>query len=179
MPHTANLIAMYISLQHSLAFPFLLTSVLQVDCLVRFDDGTFGVIDFKTSQAAKSSSTYSRQLHAYALAIENPSTQSELLQGTVSDMGLVVYTPKDFHTPATENGDIAAALTGDLTYVQVPRDDKAFEGFLSEILDVLILPEAPPPPPPPPKRKWGASFSSCPYCQFLHDAKMRGLIHEH
>lgn len=148
-----------------------------MDCLVRFDDGTFGIIDFKTSQAAKSSATYSRQLHAYAMAVENPSTQSELIKGTVSDMGLVVYTPKDFHTPTSEDGAIAAALTGDLSYVQVVRDDKGFEKFLGDILDVLVLPEAPVAPPP--KGKWSGSFSSCPYCQYLHDAQTKGLIPGH
>lgn len=154
------------------------SSPAQIDCLVRFDDGTFGVVDFKTSQAAKSSSMYARQLHAYAFAVENPSEQSELVQGTVSDMALVVYTPNEFHTPTTANGGIAAALTGKLTYVHVPRDDDAFLKFLGEVLDVLTLQEAPPPPPPS-KGRWGGSHSSCPYCQFLHDAKTKNFIHGH
>lgn len=99
------------------------------------------------------------------------------MQGTVSDMGLVVYTPSEFHTPTTASGGIAAALTGKLTYVRVPRDDDAFLQFLGEILDVLTLPEAPAPPPS--KGRWGGSHSSCPYCQFLHDARERNLIHGH
>lgn len=95
-------------------------------------------------------------------------------------MGLVVYTPKEFHTPraaaAHEEGMAKhdAALTGELEYVHVPRDDDAFMSFLAEVLDVLLLPEAPPPPPPP--RGRGGSFSSCPYCQFLHDARKGGFL---
>lgn len=150
---------------------------IQVDALVRFDDKSYGIIDFKTSQAAKASETYSRQLHAYARALEDPSTNSELEGGTVSDMGLVVYTPGEFHTPTTEEGAVKAALTGDLTYVPVERDDKGFERFLGEVVDVLALP-GPPAPPPPSRARWGGgSFSSCPYCQFLHEAGEKGLIH--
>lgn len=153
----------------------------QVDCLVRFDDDTFGIVDFKTSSSVNSGSTYSRQLHAYTLALENPSLNSELEQGTVSDMSLIVYSPKEFHTPTQETGGFTAALTGDLTYLRVPRDDQTFLTFLTKITDVLTRPEAPPPPPP--RRKWGSgsggTFSSCPYCQYLHDAHEHGFIPSH
>lgn len=153
----------------------------QVDCLVRFDDKTFGVIDFKTSQSAKSA-LYARQLHAYAYALESPSPNSELARCRVSDMGLVVYTPTGFHTPRASSSSAAggqamtrhaAALTGELEYVHVPRDDGAFMNFLARVLDVLVLPQAPPPPPP---ARRGRSFSSCPYCQFLHEARQGGFL---
>ena len=84
-------------------------------------------------------------------------------------MGLVIYTPNAFHTPLAESGEFRGALTGDLTYVNVPRDDDAFMSFLGEVVDVLSLPEAPPPPPKG-RASWSGNFSSCPYCQFLHDA---------
>lgn len=42
------------------------------DIVVSFDDGTYGVIDFKTSNPSKDSALlYSRQLHAYAYALEH------------------------------------------------------------------------------------------------------------
>lgn len=97
-------------------------------------------------------------------------------------MGLVVYAPTEFHTPratsaaAAESHDVtlrAAALTGQLEYVHVSRDDDAFMSFLAEVLDVLVLPRAPPPPPP---AKRGGSFSSCPYCQFLYEARQGGFL---
>ncbi len=148
----------------------------QVDCLVRHEDGTFGVIDFKTSSVSKTANTYARQLHAYTYAIENPSEQSELVHGKVTNMGLVVFSPSQFHTPLRPDGGFAGALTGNFSYVHVERDDEAFEAFIGDILDVLELPEAPPPPKP--KRNgWSTgSFSSCPYCQFLHDARSNGLL---
>ena len=43
------------------------------DIIVSFDDGTYGVIDVKTSDHGKNSAwMYSRQLHAYAYALEHP-----------------------------------------------------------------------------------------------------------
>lgn len=127
------------------------------------------MIDFKTSSVSKSSKIYSRQLHAYAVAIENPSDKSELVQGKVSNMGLVVYSPSQFNTPQLPGGRFSAALTGDLSYVHIPRNDDEFMQFLGKIADVLALPEAPNPPPKN-KSSWTGTFTSCPYCQFLHDA---------
>ena len=146
--------------------------------MIRFDDGTFGIIDFKTSSVSKTSEIYARQLHAYAAAVENPSENSELVQGKVSDMGLVVFTPDQFHTPTDDKGQIRSALTGSLTYQHVPHNEEKFHAFLGEILDVLELPEAPQAPPP--KWKKGNSFSSCSYCDFLHRASKTGWIpHAH
>lgn len=153
-----------------------------IDCLVRFEDNTYGIVDFKTSSVAKSSKLYARQLHAYATALQNPSPGCELQQCTISDLGLVVYSPADFHTPTSDNRHVAAALTGQLTYAHIPYDYAAFETFLSQVLDVLALPEAPPPPRPTNTRSRSRSrsqpFSSCPYCTYLHDAQMHGLIPE-
>jgi PD-(D/E)XK nuclease superfamily len=139
-----------------------------LDCLVRFDDGTFGVIDFKTSDASRSSALYSRQLHAYAAAIERPAPGSELVQGTVSDLGLVIYQPDAF----TALAPTGAAMTGSLTYVNIPRDDDAFVAFLGSVMRIVEA-DDPPPPPKPTKKSWASVVTSCPYCQFLHDASAK------
>lgn len=149
--------------------------IIQIDCLVRFEDNSYGIIDFKTSSAAKSSKMYARQLHAYAAALKNPAPGSELKECTVSDLGLVVYSPAKFHTPMDANNKVSAALTGQLTYDHIPYDNEAFEAFLSDVLDVLNMEHAPRPPPP--KKGRSHSYSSCPYCQYLHEARMRGMIY--
>ena len=47
------------------------------DTVVEFSDGSFGVVDFKTSAAKPEHiEFYSRQLHAYAYALENPAPGS-------------------------------------------------------------------------------------------------------
>lgn len=150
----------------NIASPYL----LQLDCLVQYDDGTFGVIDFKTSSASRSAQMYGRQLHAYARAIESPSPASELIQGTVTDLGLVVYEPCKF-TALDPSG---AAMTGGLTYIPIERDDAAFDKFLSEIMDVVSL-EQPPRAPKKTGKPWSGSVTCCPYCQYLHDANDSAL----
>ena len=43
------------------------------DTVVEFDDGSYGVIDFKTSETKpEHAAFYSRQLHAYAYALQHP-----------------------------------------------------------------------------------------------------------
>lgn len=142
-----------------------------LDCLVAFDDGTFGIIDFKTSDVSKSSALYSRQLHAYAAAIERPGTGSELVQGTVSDLGLVIYQPEDFSALAPSG----AALAGKLEYVNIPRDDDVFVQFLGKVMTVLDA-DTVPPPPKPSRKSWSGTSTSCPYCQFLFDAQNKSLL---
>lgn len=143
-----------------------------IDGLVRFDDGTYGVIDFKTSSSAKPA-FYTRQLHAYAMALESPSNNSQLKKLTISQLALIVYSPSQFHTPQKNDRQFAAALTGDLKYVPVKRDDHEFNRFLQSVLKLLDR-EHPPPPPPP--GRWGGKFSCCPFCQYLHDAQKAALI---
>ena len=140
-----------------------------IDCLVQFDDNTYGIVDFKTSSlSSKSIAMYSRQLHAYAMALENPSPASELQRCEITDLGLIIYNPSDFHTPIGEDEDLesglaTAALTGKMKYLHVKREDAKFKSFLSSVLDVLTLEEAPPAPPP----RHHSDFSSCPYCDYV------------
>lgn len=145
--------------------------------MVHFDDDTYGIFDFKTSNAEKSAKTYARQLHAYASALENPSVGSDLARCKISSLGLVVYTPEKFHTPVDRAGDISSALTGSLSYVNIPYDPSTFSTFVSSMLDVLTSPI--PPDPPTGKSGRGKSFTSCPYCQYLHDATRNDLIPGH
>lgn len=143
-----------------------------LDCLIQFDDGSYGVIDFKTSSsAAKSSQLYSRQLHAYARGIEDPASGSELVQGRVSDLGLIIYEPSDFSSLLNSG----AAMTGGLKYIHMPRDDEGFVSFLGDIMDVVAEKE-PPAPPKPVKNAWPFPTTSCSYCQFLVDAKSKSLL---
>jgi hypothetical protein len=144
---------------------------VKLDCLVKFDDGTFGVIDFKTSNVSRSSHLYGRQLHAYATAIESPASGSELVPGIVSDLGLVIYEPSAFSALSPTG----AALTGALQYVNIPRDQDRFVSFLGDVVDLLAL-DDPPPPPPPQKKSWASVVTACPYCQFLHDAQKRSMM---
>ena len=116
----------------------------RVDVLVDCDDGTTGVVDFKTSEPGTDHlEKYARQLHAYAWALERPAAGTAL---TVSTLGLLCFEPTAFLGVGA-----AGALTGDVVWIPVERDDAAFSAFLSDVGSVL---EAPEPPAPAPNCAW-------------------------
>ncbi|KAA8493797.1 hypothetical protein FVE85_4934 [Porphyridium purpureum] len=153
----------------------------KVDCLVQFDDDkTFGIVDFKTSNqdTSNSKTSYERQLHAYALCLQNLSGGKEKSL-KISDLALIVYQPQLFvgvrrkaASPSDpQRREIGGRLDGNLKYVPLERDDTKFMRFLSEVLDILELP-APPPPPP-----QSANYNSgCPFCSYLVEGQASGHI---
>jgi hypothetical protein len=112
----------------------------KIDTLVRFDDNSFGVIDFKTSaRRAEHVRLYGRQLHAYAIALEMAAAGHVNLS-PIRRLGLLVYEPQKFAQLAMSE----ASLTGGMSWIPVERDDKKFFAFLGEILEVLERPGPPP-----------------------------------
>jgi hypothetical protein len=66
------------------------------DAVIAFDDGSYGIIDYKTSDAkAEQAAFYSRQLSAYAYALENAAPKA-LSLSPVTRLGLFVITPSRF-----------------------------------------------------------------------------------
>lgn len=129
-----------------------------LDTVVRFDDGTCGVVDWKTSaQAAEHIALYTRQLHAYAHALEHAAA-GRLGLGPVSRLGLLVFEPR-----AVSNGDRGVSVCGRLAWVEVERDDQAFFGFIAEVLSVL---EQPSPP---------GGTPLCAWCQYRDISRRTGL----
>jgi hypothetical protein len=129
------------------------------DTVVAFDDGTYGVIDFKTSsRRGEHIPLYRRQLHAYAYALENPAPGS-LGLGPISRLGLLIFEPSSYeHLP-----DQTAHLGGAVTWVPMERDDGTFLAFLGQVVSVLAQP-APPAPSP-----------DCPWCQYRAASRRTGL----
>jgi hypothetical protein len=106
-----------------------------LDALIHCDDGSVGVVDFKTAALnADLLGTYSRQLHAYAFALEQPGSGPPL---QVSALGLLCFLPDAFTTGHH------AALTGQLKWLEIERDDTAFLRFLIEVAGILDEPEPP------------------------------------
>jgi len=113
------------------------------DTVVRFDDASYGVIDFKTSSVKPSSKfLYARQLHAYAYALEHPA-EGKFSLSPVTRLGLLVYEPELM----THELGQKAHLEGSLKWVEIKRDDAAFLKFLGGVLDVLNAPDPPDPGP--------------------------------
>lgn len=122
----------------------------RIDTALAFDDGTYGVIDFKTSEPKPEHVMfYGRQLHSYALAVENPAPGA-LELSPVTQLGLLCVEPIAM---VDLDGDVA--YKGSSHFLEIERDDDAFMAFLSQVLYLLERPE-------PPERAPG-----CSYCSYL------------
>jgi hypothetical protein len=114
----------------------------RIDALVRFDDQTFAVVDFKTtSQSGNNVATYSRQLHAYAHALEN-AAPGQLALKPVVRLGLLIFEPRAFAFAGQ-----GATLSGSLTWQEIPRDDASFLSYLDDVAALLDSPSVPTPAP--------------------------------
>jgi hypothetical protein len=109
--------------------------------VIAFDDGSFGIVDYKTSDPRQEHAAfYSRQLSAYAFALENPAPGA-LGLAPISRLGLFIITPQHFERTMHDE----MVFTSRTTWVDVPRDDQAFLALLGQVLAVL---DAPIPPEP-------------------------------
>lgn len=129
------------------------------DTVVAFDDGTYGVVDFKTSEPKPSHvQFYGRQLHAYAYALQHPAA-GKLSLAPISKLGLLIVAPQAMDV--TPSGQIA--YLGGVTWMEIPQDEAAFLGFLGQVIGLLEQPEPPEP------------AENCLYCQYRATARQSGL----
>ena len=111
------------------------------DAIMAFEDGSYGIIDYKTSDASEEKAAfYSRQLSAYAYALENPDPGA-LSITPITHLGLFIITPNRFER--MPDGELAFGTR--TTWMDVPRDDAAFLAFLTGVVRLL---DAPTPPEP-------------------------------
>lgn len=109
------------------------------DAVVEFDDGTFGIVDYKTSEAKdEHAAFYSRQLSAYAYALENPAPKA-LALSPVTRLGLFVVTPDRYE----RNGSDETVFVNKTSWMDVPRDDVSFMNLLRDVMAVLDAPAPP------------------------------------
>lgn len=124
----------------------------RVDHLMQFNDGTWGLIDYKTTEIdQRKAKKYSRQLHAYAWALEN-SAPDEVCLTSVTRMGLLCLEPSTLHS-FTRGEQATVELRP--AWIEVERDDDAFARFLASV-GQLLLREVPPP-----------SSSGCSVCKYF------------
>jgi len=109
------------------------------DIVVSFDDGTYGVIDFKTGNPnTESVYLYIRQLHAYAYALEHPAPHA-LALAPITKLGLLYFYPSNINQQSIER----LSWEAEITWIEIAKDEQGFLGFIDKVLDVLELPEAP------------------------------------
>jgi hypothetical protein len=130
----------------------------RLDTVLAFDDGGYAVVDYKTSRPRPYHVTfYSRQLHAYAYALEHPAP-GKLHLAPVTRLGLLVFEPSALDRVGGER----LGYLGEVTWLEVAKDDGRFLAFLDEVLGVL---EQPAPP---------AGRDDCPWCAYRDAARERG-----
>jgi hypothetical protein len=128
------------------------------DTVVRFDDGSYGVVDFKTSTPKPSHlAFYGRQLRAYAYALEH-AAPGKFQLGPVSRLGLLVVEPNAIDRMP----DGRLAYLGGVTWQEIPSDENSFLAFLAEVLNVLEQPTLPEP------------GEKCAFCQYRRDTATSG-----
>lgn len=103
------------------------------DMVIKFDDGSYGVIDCKTARPSdKKTEMYGRQLQAYTYALENPAAGALNLT-PVTKLGILYFEPSSFEQlKITEQ-----AFRGNLTWHEVSRDDAGFISFMKTVANVL------------------------------------------
>jgi hypothetical protein len=136
----------------------------KIDTEVHFDDGTYGILDFKTTVPRNDTGPrYSRQLHGYCAAIENPAHGEKR---KISALGLVCFAPELYEQRELvlqESADrIGASLLGSVSWIPVMQDREGFNTFIRMVL--MCLQDADPP----------AAGARCDYCAY--PAKRTDLV---
>lgn len=130
------------------------------DSVVAFDDGSYAVIDFKTSQPNPDHvEFYGRQLHAYAYALEHPAAKAIGLH-PVERLGLLYLDPVDIDHSQESRRIIYG---GEVTWVEIPLVMDQFIDFMKGVLSVLSLKEPPP------------AAEGCVFCAYREEARKHGL----
>lgn len=105
------------------------------DMVVKFDDGSYGVIDCKTASPSESKTQmYGRQLQAYAYALENPAS-GQLALKPITRLGLLYLEPTFLEQLSLSE----QSLRGNLVWHSVERDNAGFMVFMKEVLEILKL----------------------------------------
>jgi hypothetical protein len=113
------------------------------DITVEFEDKTYGVIDFKTGNPeGEYCALYSRQLHAYAYALEHPAPGA-LSLSPISKMGLLYFYPSKISQSSMEWLSFDARIH----WIEVNKDEQWFLDFVREVLGLLQSAELPNPSP--------------------------------
>lgn len=113
------------------------------DIVVNFEDGTYGVIDFKTGNPNdRYVDFYSRQLHAYAYALEHPAP-GKLSLSPITKLGLLYFYPSEVNQTNVESLSYKAKIT----WKEIEKNEQGFLEFIDEVLELLDSPEAPDPSP--------------------------------
>lgn len=125
------------------------------DTVVQFADNSYGVVDFKTSEAkGEHIAFYGRQLQAYAFALAHPAP-GKLHLSPVSKLGLLYFEPQSMQESQPEG----LSLAGPTRWVEIPQNETAFMAFIQQVTELLSQPEPP------------AANPECAFCNYREQAR--------
>ena len=124
------------------------------DLVVEFDQGGYGIIDFKTTNLSPTKSdNYKFQLEAYAQIFANPgATKSKVTPKLtpVTHMGIAQFFPTEIFTHAKDECDLKLKML----YSPQPRIEEDFYNLITSLIDLLEEPTIP------------NHGENCKYCKF-------------
>ena len=107
------------------------------DIVIKFDQGGYGIIDFKTTKISDDKSeNYKYQLEAYAQIFTKPgSTKSKKtpLLNPITHMGILQFDPSDIQS----HNDQSCDMRMNISYSPLKRDEKDFFENITKIIDII------------------------------------------
>jgi len=108
----------------------------QLDRLLELRNGTFAIVDFKTTRP-RTTEPLQRQLHAYKEALENPVIGAPR---EVSQLALIIFDPSVGRFALKDSN---AAITGQITRQDIPIEPARFHAELRKIAELAAQPHLP------------------------------------
>jgi hypothetical protein len=129
------------------------------DTVLKFENGSYAVVDFKTTEINDEHIPfYSRQLQAYAYALEH-AAPTKLSLKPVSRLGLLCFEPR--HMDKDEQGRLT--YRGQAAWQECPLDETAFLEQIGEVLGILELADPP------------EAGEKCEFCKYRDQSRINGL----
>ena len=109
------------------------------DIVIKFKDGSFGIVDFKTTIISlDKAENYRYQLEAYAQIFSSPGstkTASTPKLNPITHMGILQFYPEEITNHSDHNCDFKMKTF----YSALKRDVKGFYDYITRLIDLLEL----------------------------------------
>ena len=113
------------------------------DIVIKFDQGGYGIIDFKTTKISEDKSeNYKHQLEAYAQIFSKPgSTKSKKTPflNPITHMGILQFDPSNIQSHNENKCDMRM----NISFSPLKRDEEEFFKNITQIIDIISQSEIP------------------------------------
>ena len=113
------------------------------DIVIKFDQGGYGIIDFKTTKISDDKSeNYKHQLEAYAQIFSKPgATKSKKTPflNPITHMGILQFDPSDIQSHNENSCDMRM----NISFSPLKRDEKEFFKNITQIIEIIKQPKIP------------------------------------